>query len=278
VKQKIVGKTVAVIVLVLVIMFARDIFSASKSNDQKIILAPSPTPINLFPYKVPAVKVKRAYLTFLIGDSIMASLGKNANSLRLDLIKRYPEHEFVNYNYGFGSTNILSVPERLHKQTTYLGENFPAVNDQTFDLIIFDTFAYNPLSQYPLQEGLKKQTETFDAVIKETILNHPNSVVAIMTPIGLSKDHFAQGVYNLTPEARKQWVEERQAYIDNAITYAKNKNIPLINVYEKSLKENGEVNMDYISSQDYIHPSTAGINLISQTIADFIYQNHIFPE
>ena len=116
----------------------------------------TPTPFNPFPYKPPVIPYSRAYRTMLVGDSMVGSLGPNANLLRLHLIEFYPAHEFVNYNYGFGSTNILTVPDRLEKQTTYLGETFPPINDQTFDLIIFESFAYNPLSQYPLSGSYPK--------------------------------------------------------------------------------------------------------------------------
>lgn len=237
-----------------------------------------PVVIQLFPYQRPSIPVKKAYLTFLVGDSIIAALGKNANQLREDLIVNYPTHEFVNYNYGFGSTNILTVPDRLEKPTTYLGETFPPINEQGFDLIIFESFAYNPLSQYPLAEGLKKQTEILDLSIKAVIKKHPSSVVAIMVPIAPSEEFFAKGVIDLTIEARKQWVEERVAYIKNAIEFAQKNNIPLINVYEKSLTEDGKADLKFINPSDYIHPSKEGIKLISKTIADYILENHIFPE
>jgi len=243
-----------------------------------VIRAKVEIPKNLFPYQRPSIPVKRAYLTFLVGDSVIGALGENANQLREDLIAYYPAHEFVNYNYGFSSTNILTLPDRLNKQTTYLGETFPPINEQTFDLIIFESFAYNPLSQYPLAEGLKKQTEILDMSIKAVIKKHPSSVVAIMVPIAPSEDFFAKGVYDLTPEVRKQWVEERVAYIKNAIEFAQKNNIPLINVYEKSLTADGKSNLKYINPSDYIHPSIEGVNLTSKTIADYIYQNHIFLE
>ena len=99
-----------------------------------------------------------------------------------------------------------------------------------------------------------------------------------MTPIAPNKQFFAKGVYDLKPEVRAQWVEERLAYIKNTIDYANQNNIPLINVYEKSLAPNGDGDLKYISKTDYIHPSTAGIDLMSKTIADFIFTNKIFPE
>lgn len=274
-------------VLALVIVIGGAYYLALRNIPQKpsviknvvqTIVQPTPEPTKSpFPYQRPSLPVKKAYLTFLVGDSEIAVMGKNVNQLRLDLIALYPDHEFVNYNYGFGSTNILTVPDRLNTQTTYLGETFPPINEQTFDLIIFESFAYNPLSQFPLSEGLQKQTEILDFSIKEIIKNHPNSVVAIMTPIAPSEEFFGKRLLDLTPEVRKQWVVERVAYIKNAIDFAEKNNIPLINVYEKSLMGDGKVNLKYLNPGNYIHPSVEGIDLICQTIASYIYQNNIFP-
>ncbi len=238
----------------------------------------TPVPFNPFPYQRPTIPKKASYITFLVGDSMVKALGKNANQLRLNLIKYYPGHEFVGYNYGFGATDILSLPKRVNEQTTDDGENYPPILKEYFDLIIIESFAYNPLSDLSIQEGLQKQTETLDNVIKQIIKAHPNSVVAIMVTIAPSKEHFAQGVYDLKSEERQRWAEERISYIDNAINFARERNLPLINVYEKSLMENGKANLKYINPSDFIHPSDEGLRLISQTIADFIYENKIFPE
>lgn len=276
--------TALIPILILILVFVGIIGGAYylkvKNTPQKPVVTPVKVelPKNPFPYQRPTLPLKRAYITFLVGDSIVGALGENADLLRKDLIVNYPGHEFVNYNYGFGSTNILTVPDRLNKEATYLGKTFPAINGQSFDLIIFESFAYNPLSELPVAEGLKKQSEILDSSIKEIIEKHPNSVVAIMTPIAPSEEFFAKGVENLTPEVRKQWVEERVAYIKNAIEFAGKNNIPLINVYEKSLTPDGKADLKYIDPHDYIHPSVEGVKLISKTIADYILQNHIFPE
>jgi len=57
--------------------------------------------------------------------------------------------------------------------------------------------------------------------------------------------------------------------------YARDHGIPLIDIYDKSLDKNGDGNIDYLDSSNYIHPSPTGIRFISQEIADFIYQNQI---
>ncbi|OGM25887.1 hypothetical protein A2962_00470 [Candidatus Woesebacteria bacterium RIFCSPLOWO2_01_FULL_39_61] len=240
--------------------------------------SPTPTPFNPFPYNPPKIPYSRAYRIMLVGDSIIASLGPNAQLLRQHLIELYPEHEFVNYNYGFGATSIETLPERLSQETTYKEQKFQSILSQGFDLIIIETFAYNPLPQYSDGEGLAKHISTLDESIKQIILKKPEAVVTIMTPIAPSKTLFAKGVYDLTPIERAEWAEERIVYINKVIEYAREKQIPLINVYEKSLTPQGEADLKYINPDDYIHPSAAGVDLISRTIADFIFSKKIFPE
>ena len=105
----------------------------------------------------------------------------------------------------------------------------------------------------------------------------PDVALAFLTPIALDPVNFARGTINLSPEVRKQWVAERVAYIDNHGKFAESKGIPVIDVYKTSLKPNGEVDKTYISD-DFVHPSKKGIELISQSIADYIFSNKIFPQ
>lgn len=233
---------------------------------------------NPFPYVAPQIPLKRAYLTLLVGDSMTEALGANANGLRLNLIKHYPNHEFVNYNYGYGSTNILSLEKRINSETTHNGAKLPSIISQGFDLIIIESFAYNPLSEYSLEEGLKKYEEELNKNIKQIIKEKPESMVVLMTPLAPNKENYAKFTYNLSPEVRLSWVKEREAYIQKIIEYANKNNIPLINVYEKSLDENHNGNLKYIDPHDFIHPSKDGVKLIEETIADFIYKNNIFPQ
>ncbi len=265
------------LIILLLLFIGFQIFSAGRTGVSLPTL-PIPTVFNPFPYEKPAIPVKRSYLTMLVGDSIIGSLGENANQLRLELISLYPTHEFVNYNYGFGSTNILSVKERLTKETLYQGKTYPPILSQGFDLIIIESFGYNPLSGPSLSESLKKYEETLNDVVIEIIKSHPNSVIAIMTPIAPNRENFAKGVYDLSPEVRIQWAKEREEYIKTAIKFAQERNIPLINVYERSLDANGNADLKYINPNDYIHPSKEGVVLITKTIAEFIYQNRIFPD
>jgi len=233
-----------------------------------VLLIPKSKPdTSPFPYKIPTVQVSPSYLTALVGDSITNSLGENANKLRLDLIRYYPGHEFVNYNYGYSSTNIESLPGRLD-----------SILDKDLDLVVIESFGYNPLSQYPLEKGLQIQKDILDKSVREIIQKKPDAVIVFMTPIALNRETFGKGVLNLTQEQRDQWVNERIAYIKNHVDFAKEKGIPIIDVYQKSLNKEGDGDLKYINPSDHIHPSDEGIKLISQSIADFIFQNKIFPQ
>lgn len=244
---------------------------------QNLVSTPLPS-TNPFPYTLPKIEKQQSYTMLLAGDSMLASLGVNANDLRLKLISYYPQNEFVNYNYGFPATNIESLPERLTAQTENQGSTYKPIIEMDVDLIIIDSFGYNPLSQYPVEEGLIKQEKILDETIREIILKKPDTAVAIFVPMSPNKARFAEGVYKLSPAERQRWAEERISYIQNAINFAKKNNIPLINVYEKSLTKLGDGDLKYISNHDYIHPSKEGVQLIADTIAEFIYENKIFPE
>src|SRR6266550_1373112 len=79
---------------------------------------------------------KKPNLTFVfVGDSMTEYLG-NFDELQADLNKYYPNKQsfsasktFLLLNYGFGSTNILSLPDRIEKESTHAGRVFQPINN-----------------------------------------------------------------------------------------------------------------------------------------------------
>lgn len=268
--------------LILVILTAVAV-AVYLSLKREVIISPSiytsipePTPYQ-FPYKAPIISKNRSYRIVVVGDSIVAILGVNANELRLRLIDYYPESEFVTYNYGYPATNVLSLPDRLTKSTKNNTVETPAILSQGSELIIIESFAFNPLSHLVLTDGLKKQTEVLEESVRLILKEKPSVAIAFLTPIAPHPTKFATGTYNISDDERKKWVSERIAYIENHKKFAIEKGIPVIDAYVASLKSDGVVDTAYIAD-DFVHPSKAGIELISQTIADYIFQNKIFPE
>lgn len=213
------------------------------------------------------------YKIVLLGDSMFEILG-NFDELKGYLKNYYPDKKLLLLNYGFGSTNILSVEGRLERETFHIDRKYQAINEINFDLILIESFGHNPLSEYPLQEGLKKQEEALDKIVAIISQKHPKSSIVFVATIAPNSKRYGEGMINLLPQERKKWADERSAYIKNHIEYAKTHNIPVINIYEKSLKED-DGNVDYIDTTDFIHPSPSGVYFISEEIAKFIFENKL---
>ncbi len=214
----------------------------------------------------------KSYTIFLVGDSMTQFLGTGTPELQAALKKYYPKTTFNIYNYGKGSTNILTINDRLDSETEVLtGDKYPPILQRDFDLIIIESFGHNPLSQYPIPQGLKIQTQILDQIIAKIKAAKPKAKIIFLATIAPNRERYAENTVNLMPDARHQWADERTAYIKNHMDYAKSHNIPLIDVYTKSL-ENGTGSINFINTTDFIHPSPTGIILISNTIADYIAQ------
>ena len=237
---------------------------------------PSPSPYVFTSYAIPKIEKKDKYTIFLLGDSMTHALGPHGGTMHGFINELYKKHNIyidIN-NYAKGANNILSAGDELNSEATYWDAKFAPAMSRDFDLILVESFGYNPLSQFGLEGGLKKQTEALGDLMKTLITTKPNAAIVFVATIAPSKEKYAQKVLlNIPAVDRARQAEERIAYIKNHIDYAKTHNIPVINVYEKSLDQSGNGNIDYINSNDFIHPSPTGIYFISQEIADFI-QNH----
>jgi hypothetical protein len=143
--------------------------------------------------------------------------------------------------------------------------------------LILESFSQNPLSQFPLNEGFKKQAETLDWIVKIVQNSHPKAAILFSSTVSPNRNRFGEGTVNLTPEQRHQWADERTAYIKNHIKYAKDHNFPIADVYRQSLNKEGTGNIDYIDTHDFIHPSTSGVFLISQVLANAIVKYRLLP-
>ena len=222
------------------------------------------------------VKYPTDYTLVLVGDSMTQYLG-NSDELRSYLKEYYPGKTFEVLNYGFGSTNILSVEKRL-TENTYQDREFRPILDIDFDVILIESFGNNPLSDFSIEEGLKKQTEALERIVALIKEGNPNGKIVFVATISPNSKTYAYRSVDLTDEQREIWVKERIAYIKNHIGFAKAHNLPLVNVFEKSLDEDGDGNRDYISDTDYIHPSPTGVIFISKTLADFIFEQKVLEE
>jgi len=209
-------------------------------------------------------------------------LGPHGGKLNEDINTLYqssPDHQRVVIdNYAKGSTNILGLQQAMTEKTIVGDSVLDPLLQRTFDVILIESFGYNPLSQLGLEAGLKKQTQILDEVMKLLVKTHPNSQIIFVATIAPNKETYALNESpNQDQSQREAQASERIEYIKNHIAYAKAHNIPLIDIYSKSLTPSGDGNLAFINPNDHIHPSFQGTAFISQEIANYIYDNHIFP-
>lgn len=216
------------------------------------------------------IKPKDSYSIVLVGDSMTDYLGSGVE-IQKYLKNYYSNKKIEIHNFSVGSTNILTLPDRLQNLTNFNGKISEAIFNTDFDLIIIESFGHNPVSQ------LKKHNEVLDQAVLMIKQRQPWAKIILMATIAPHISRYAEGIANLTTEERKQWAKQRVAYIKNHIDYAKKHNLPLINIYQKSLDSEGGGNIDYINTGDFIHPSVTGVNFISKEIADFIFNNRLLP-
>lgn len=280
-------KSWAVLLIVLLVSFiglTGWLLYADQSREIIPEVLPSPTP-TLAPtstpfvtYSVPDLPRKEAYTIILVGDSILKSLGPNSDRLREYLAEYYPETVFGIFSYGYGSTNISTLMDRLTGDTfNDDGQQLQGILNRQSDVIVIESFGYNPLSDMSLEVGLALQEDILTKAVTIIADTHPETVVVFMTPIAPNEDTFGLNSRDLSPETRREWVEERRAYIENHRDFAREHGIPLIDVYAVSQDEDGNGLPQYIDPNDYIHPSAAGVELMASEMAKYWYEEGIIP-
>jgi lysophospholipase L1-like esterase len=216
----------------------------------------------------------------MVGDSMTYALGPHGGTFNEFINAKYKSGKIgiVVDNYAVGSTSILTIQKAMTTKTTYWDSTFEPLLSRKFDLILIESFGYNPLSQFPKGEGLKKQRELLDETMKTLIKTHPDSRIAFVATIAPNKKKYALPINpNTTLKERSDQVDERESYIKNHVAYAKEHNIPVINIYDKSFTPAGDGNLEYINPDDDIHPSAVGVDFIGHELANSIYDNQIIP-
>lgn len=214
----------------------------------------------------PATKTakKTSYSIAVYGDSMVDTMGERCEYLEHSLKKLYPNVNFTLYNYGKGSENVEMGLNRWNNKLDYQDRHYPSIVDLKPDIIIMGSFAYNPFSPYNRDRhwvGLTKIIEAAKAIT-------PN--VYALAEINPLRKTFGKGPNGVN------W-EESTAYehsghiveqLENTVGLANTLDIPLIDVFHKSIGVNGLNN-----SGDGIHASIAGHEFTADVIANTINLN-----
>lgn len=229
----------------------------------------TPTPIS-----APTRTARKNHFTIVVlGDSMVDTLGPDVANLAGRLKWTYPSVEFTVINHGVGAENIDSGLNRLTSGYSYLGQGRPAVLSQNPDIIVIESFGYNP---YPFEEGAIDRHWLQLATMVDTIRTQlPNSRIVIAATIAPNAEVFGDGAPGLSfsPEGKREKVATIKRYIENAIGFAKSQKFPLADAFHASLDSDGNGRLAYINPGDHLHYSDAGRALFAQTLANTIVSN-----
>lgn len=286
-KKKVIKKIAVLVLLLGACALLLTAFKSQKSQTPTIqtpkssIPTPSikPTDTPFTTYKKSTLAKKDKYNIYLIGDSMTHAFGPRGGVFTEILSKTYPGTFFEVSNYAEANQSLLLLPERL-KQSVQADKDLllKPILDGDPDLIIIESFGYNPLSHFGQNEGLKKQTEVLTEVMTTLTNRFPNTVIMFLATIAPDKKTYGLNTTQGSADGRWAQAEERIEYITNHIKYAQTHNIPLINAYQDSLDAQGDGNTMYINPDDNIHPSAEGLALIGRAMTKKIGEENIFPK
>jgi len=215
------------------------------------------------------------YIIALLGDSMIDTLGSGAPDITSGLTEFFPNDSFTLLNYGVGATTIDYGITRITQPYSYLGKEIPALMSTHADLVVVESFGYNP---YP--DGVnglvryKKQLTKLMSLLTTTL---PGTPIIMAVTIAPNSKIFADGApgISFSPGEKLDRVEVIQQYLKAALQFAKDYRLPLADAYTASLTSSGDGDPMYINTTDHIHYSAIGRMLFTQKILETIESNHL---
>jgi hypothetical protein len=243
-----------------------------------ILTSLTPTPSEKPETPTPAAVEKRtakkkAITIALIGDSMIDTLGTECADLQTALKAIYPQTAFTLLNFGVGGTNIDYGIERVTHGYTYLQQQHPSLVSTNPDLVIIESFAYNP---YSYDTGAIDHHWLALATMVDTIKTHlPNTNMLLFDTIAPNARVFGDGAAGLSfdPQAKREKVAVIKSYLESTLKFAASQHIPLADAYTPSLQKDGNGNPVYINAGDHIHYSPEGRIFVSSILTKAIVEH-----
>jgi GDSL-like lipase/acylhydrolase family protein len=209
----------------------------------------------------------------IIGDSMVDTMGTGLPYLAKILNPKYPNMVFNFLNYGIGSENIKMASERIGDNYIYKDRSYPKINELSADVIIVESFAYNPIGDVEdnKTEYIGKLIELFNTAKSQ------GARVVFLASIAPLKVEFGLGPGGIGWQENDRWqhATKIQGFMELGIATAKNMEIPIIDAYHPTLLKNGEGTKAYVSSHDGIHPSEKGHEYMAWLISEYLKNNEL---
>lgn len=208
-----------------------------------------------------------------LGDSMTDTLGPDLLHLSNLLKENYPDYTFNLLNYGQGATDIESGLNRLTNTTNYLGKELPPLLSYQPDILIVESFAYNPWTWE--KYDLDRQWLTIARIIDSVKTNSPQTKIILAATIAPNTKIFGDGSLNWNQNDKWKKATTIKLYLQNLVNFATSQNYPLADAYHTSLDASGEGQEKYINGGDHLHLSEEGKQLYAQKIVETIKQYNL---
>lgn len=219
------------------------------------------------------VTKKPHFTVAFLGDSMIDTLGSDLRVVWDELIRIYPKTGFTLLNYGVGGENIVSGLERVTRDTTYLGNSRPSLISTHPDVVVIESFAYNP---FTFDVGaLEQHWLSLSYIIDALKTNLPETKIVLAATIAPNSNVFGDGVWGLSfsPQDKLERTNTIKRYLENTIRFAQSEHLPLADAFHPSIDSSGEGKLVFINPGDHIHYSDAGRQLFARTVVDAIVAN-----
>jgi hypothetical protein len=238
--------------------------TATASGTQPTVLGETTTVV---PTHEPLLTKKQAYTIAFLGDSMIDTMGPGLPAVHIDLKNIYPRTNFILLNYGVGATNIDYGIKRITNGYSYLGKDIPALTSTNPDIVVLESFAYNP---FPVADGINRHWLALAKAVDTIHATIPGAKIIIAATIAPNSTVFGDGAAGLAFSAQDK-IERTtiiKQYLDSTVKFAASQHLPLADAYHASLNANNEGILTYINSGDHIHYSDAGRALFAQQVAN----------
>ncbi|TFE29513.1 SGNH/GDSL hydrolase family protein [Cohnella luojiensis] len=205
-----------------------------------------------------------------LGDSMTAFWGREMPELRDALETHFPDQSFELINFGVSGTRAEHGIYRVSHEypSPYESGNHLCLSAVSPDIVIVESFAYNHrLDGSHRIEDYKRTLRRLLRVITETT---PAKLLFLVT-IPPDKKRFLDNapVYReVALDLRQEWGEYSEMYLQAAVDFAKQDQLPLLNVFDRVREqvEAGTPIQWFIDQNDHIHPSRFAYDLIAEEI------------
>lgn len=219
--------------------------------------------------------IRTTYVIALLGDSMIDTLNPYLSDFKTQLSAKYPHYSFGILNFGEGSTDLASGLARLTSPSNYNGKYFPSVLSYKPDVLVIESFAYNPWSN--AETDLNRQWITFAKMVDTVKEKSPDTKILFAATIGPNPYKFGDNSLNWSETQKKEKTDTIKKYLLNLIRFTQSQNMPLADAYSESVDASGNGQTQFITSSDYIHPSKKGATLFFSKIVEGIEKNKLLP-